>query len=171
MNIRLCKMTKDLNRQYFSKFEHDPDIFMDPRRFTAYSYSQEAADAYWLRQQSMGRIHLAITLNEDAIGEVILKNIDRSKKCCTMGIHMQNDAVKNQGYGTTAERLVIEYAFNELGMETVNADALKKNIRSQHVLRKAGFQEIRQDDTFYYYRCDKDHWLAQKKPIQQNYIE
>lgn len=161
MNIRLCNMTKALNRRYFSKFENDPDIFMDVNRFHVYIYNEETADAYWQRHRNLSRIHLAIMLNEDPIGEIILKNIDQSQKCCTLGIHMQNDSVKNKGYGTTAEILALEYAFNELGMETVLADALKTNTRSQHVLEKVGFREIGQDAEFYYYRCDKDHWSAQ----------
>ena len=29
-----------------------------------------------------------------------------------MGIHLQNDAVKEKGYGTQAERLILQYAFD-----------------------------------------------------------
>ena len=72
-----------------------------------------------------------------------------------MGIHLQNDAVKGKGYGTQAERLILRYAFEELGMVAVNADAAQKNARSQHVLEKVGFKYVREDDTFRYYRCDK----------------
>ena len=71
-----------------------------------------------------------------------------------MGIHLQNDAVKEKGYGTQAERLILQYAFNELGMVAVNADAVLKNTRSQHVLEKVGFCYTHEDDTFKYYRCE-----------------
>lgn len=165
MNIRLCSMTIALNRRFFSNFEYDPDIFVDPSRLTVYTYDQEKADAYWQRQKHLGRIRLAIIGDDDPISEIVLKNIDCVNKFCTMGIHMQNDSVKNKGYGTIAEMLVIQYAFNELGMETILADALKKNTRSQHVLKRAGFREIGQDDTFYYYRCDRSNGYAQKESI------
>ena len=38
-------------------------------------------------------------------------------------------------------------------MLAVNADAALKNTRSQHVLEKVGFEYVREDDTFKYYRC------------------
>lgn len=44
---------------------------------------------------------------------------------------MQNDAVKDKGYGTQAERLAVKYAFDQLGMVAVNADTVLKNTRSQ----------------------------------------
>ena len=72
-----------------------------------------------------------------------------------MGIHLRDDSVKEKGYGTLAERLILQYAFEELEMIAVNADAVLKNTRSQHVLEKVGFQYVREDDVFKYYRCEK----------------
>ena len=72
-----------------------------------------------------------------------------------MGIHMRNDSVKGRGYGTWAEQMALKYAFDMLGMEAVNADAVLKNTRSQHVLEKAGFRFIRRDETHKYYRCER----------------
>lgn len=160
MNIRLCKMTKALCRAYHQQFAFDPDIFMDMSRFTTYVYTPEHADAHWQRQQDLKREHLAILRDDTVIGEIVLKNIDLEKKCCTLGIHMTNDSVKNKGYGTKAEILTLQYAFNELGMETVFADAILKNTRSRHVLKKVGFIETHQDNSFYYYRCKKVSWKA-----------
>ena len=82
-----------------------------------------------------------------------------------MGIHLQNDAVKEKGYGTQAERLILQYAFEELGMVTINADAAVKNTRSQHVLEKVGFCYTHEDETFKYYRCEAnkvDRWQKAK---------
>ena len=72
-----------------------------------------------------------------------------------MGIHLRDDSVKEKGYGTQAESLILQYAFEELEMVAVNADAALKNTRSQHVLEKVGFRYICEDDTFKYYRCEK----------------
>lgn len=63
---------------------------------------------------------------------------------------------KLQGSGTQAERLAVRYAFEKLGMTTVLADAVAKNTRSQHVLEKVGFQLIRQDENFKYYRITRN---------------
>ena len=71
---------------------------------------------------------------------------------------MQNDSFKNRCYGTQAEILTLEYAFTVLEMETVFADAIHKDKRSQHVLEKVGFLKTGSDDQFVYYRCDKEVW-------------
>ena len=89
------------------------------------------------------------------IGEIQLKDIDETKKECTLSIHMQNDRQKGKGYGTIAEQLAVDYAFKVLGMEAVNADTLLKNERSRRVLEKAGFQCVGRDEHFWYYRKRK----------------
>lgn len=158
MNICLCKMTKELCRSFHNGFTYGPDLFMDMRQFKTYVYSPEHADAHFQRQIDLKREHLAIMLHHEPIGEIVLKNIDVELKHCTMGIHMKNDNFKNKGYGTQAEILALQYAFYKLGMETVFADAILKNTRSQHVLKKVGFIETHQDALFRYYKCDKAGW-------------
>lgn len=158
MNCYLCKMTEPLLQQFFQGFANDPDLFSDMRDFTAYTYSETAVNERWERQRQLGRIHLAVMLEQEPIGEVILKNLDSEKGYCTLSIHMKNNSVKNRGFGTQAEILALEYAFGSLGMETVFADAVYKNKRSQHVLEKVGFQKIREDMQFVYYRCEKETW-------------
>lgn len=163
MNIRLCEMTQELSRQYHKYFELDPALFMDMSKFQPYIYSEEDSDATVERYKQLGRIYLAIMLENEPIGEVIIKNIDWDKRHCAFGISMRSDEYKNKGYGTKAELLMLEYVFNELGMETVFADAIQKNVRSQHVLKKVGFIETHDDDIFCYYRCDKDNWNRLKQ--------
>lgn len=158
MNIYLHKMTKALARQFFQGFTNDPDICSDMHRFAPYVYTEEGADAYWERQHRLGRMHLALMLGNEPIGEILLKHMDRESRSCTLSIHMKNDSVKNRGYGTCGEILALMFAFGELEMETVYADALTKNQRSRHVLEKVGFAETHCDGTFHYYRCDKAAW-------------
>lgn len=151
-------MTKSLCRAYHQQFAYDPDIFEEESQLKPYVYSQDHADAHWQRQYDRNRVHLAIMLEDTVIGEIVLKNIDPQTEACTLGIHLTNDSVKNRGYGTRAEILALEYAFCELGMKTVYADALLKNKRSQRVLEKAGFLETHRDASFRYYKCDKSTW-------------
>lgn len=106
-------------------------------------------------KQDSSRIMFVITPSSKPIGELQLKQIDYDKKECTLSIHMQNDNFKGKGYGTKAEQLAIKYAFEELGMNTVNADTVKKNTRSQYVIEKVGFKFIKEDDCFKYYRIKR----------------
>lgn len=158
MNICLCPMSKALAREYFREFIVDPALFLPGQEYRPYIYTEAKADATVDRQLSLGRIHLAIMLDGKPIGEIILKQIDYRNKHCTMGISLRSDDVKNRGIGTEAEIQTLRYAFTQMEMETVFADSVLKNTRSQHVLEKVGFIETHRDDSFIYYRCDRDCW-------------
>lgn len=159
-------MTTDLARKYYQNFVMDPILFNDLSRFRPYEYSAQKCDETVARHKRLGRIFLAVMLDENPIGEIILKNIDHTNRCCTLSIHLQNDSIKNKGYGTQAEILAIQYAFHKLKLDTVYAEAIHKNLRSQRVLIKAGFQETHRDDTFIYYRCDRSCWTAEMSPAR-----
>ena len=160
MSVYLCTMTKELAREYFRSFVVDPDLFQDGQAYQPYEYSPENADARVERYQQLGRVYLALMQNEEPVGEIVLKNIDHKLKCCTLGISLRSDEYKNKGLGTKAEILTLQYAFGELDMETVYADSILKNERSQHVLQKVGFKRTHWDDTFVYFRCDRTDWTA-----------
>ena len=155
MDIALTPMTRPLCHEYFQGFENDPDIFMDMSRFAPYEYTPEQVDRYFERQQAPDRVVFFAMLDGAPVGEVILKYIDRETRQCSLGMHLQNDRVKNRGIGTAAERLALDYAFDVLGMGTVNADAVPKYKRSQHVMEKVGFTFLREDETFRYYVCKR----------------
>ena len=153
--ISLCVMTRELCHELFQKWENDPDIYMDMDQFTAYQYNEAEVDRYFDAKQDPSRILLAIMKDGAPIGEIHLKQIDRERKECTLSIHMQSDTVKGRGYGTCAERLAVRYALDVLGMAAVNADTISKNKRSQHILEKVGFQYIKEENGFKYYRYER----------------
>ena len=155
MDITITPMTRPLCHEYFRGFEHDPDIFMDMTRFAPYEYTPEKTDQYFEEQQSPDRIVFMIMEDGKPVGEVKLKYIDHKTRQCSLGIHLQNGPAKNRGIGAAAERMALDYAFGVLDMETVNADAVRKNKRSQHVLEKVGFTFVREDETFRYYVCKR----------------
>lgn len=157
--LSLRPATLELMHVYFQGFENDPALFADMSRFTPFVYTPEWVEDYFsARIARPDRRMLLVMLGGRPIGEVVLKEIDRDAKTCAMGIHLQNDSVKGKGYGTRAERLALDYAFEELGMESVFADCVLKNHRSRHVLEKVGFQFLRRDGGFDYFRCDRAQW-------------
>ena len=157
--IRLQKMTRELCHELYKGWQNDDAIFMDMSLFKPFEYTQEKVDRYFDSKQESTRILFAIMLEDKPIGEVQLKQIDFDNKECELSIHMQNDDFKCKGYGTAAERLAIQYAFEELGLVIVNADTVVKNTRSQHILNKLGFEFIKQDGDFKYYQLEKKKWL------------
>ena len=120
--------------------------------FKAYQYDETSVNRYFDAKQNPSRVLLAIMKGNAPVGEIQLKQIDWEQKECTLSVHMQNDAAKGRGYGTCAERLAVQYAFDVMGMNAVNADTIVKNKRSQHVLEKVGFQFIKEENGFKYYR-------------------
>lgn len=145
-------MTRELCHRFFREHESDPAACEDESSFRPYAYSEEGADNFYDRKQVPGRLELVAMMGGRPIGHVQLKNIDEEKRQCEFGFHMQNDSVKGRGYGTQIARLAIEYAFDNLNVDTVYAYTLLKNTRSQHVLEKVGFQCIGEKDGWKQYR-------------------
>jgi len=153
--LKLQRMTRELCHELYKEWENDEAIFMDMSLFKPYVYNEDAVNRYYDSKQDSSRMMFVIMLSNKPIGELQLKQIDYDKKECILSIHMQNDNFKEKGYGTKAEQLAIKYAFDELGMNAVNADTVKKNTRSQHVIEKVGFKYVKEDDSFIYYRIQR----------------
>lgn len=145
-------MTRELCQELYRDWQNDPAIYMDMDQFGPYHYNEAVVDRYFDSRQTPTCVLFAIMRDGKPIGELQLKRIDRDRKECTLSIHLQNDSVKGLGYGTSAEKLALKYAFDTLGMNAVNADTVVKNTRSQHVLEKVGFQYRGEKDGFKYYR-------------------
>ena len=158
--VSIEPMTRQMCHEFYKNFQNDPAL----GHYDEYVYSPERADRYFERNTTSNRKLFAIIVDGTIVGECKLKDVDPVKGECSMGIHLQNDSVKGRGYGTLAERLVIQYAFDELGMAAVNADVVLTNTRSQHVLEKAGFRYSHQDDTFRYYRCENEKMIVSRNP-------
>ena len=155
--IQLKAMTRELCHELYKHWTNDASIYMDMHLFQPYVYDEAAVNRYFdMKGQDASRRLFAIMLGDKVIGELQLKQIDHDKKECSLSIHMQNDAVKGKGYGTQAERLAVKTAFDEFGMAAVNADTIRKNTRSQHVLEKVGFRFVGEDETFKYLICRTD---------------
>lgn len=153
--ITLRPMTRTMCHALYRDWQNDPAIYADPAKCPPYQYDPAWVDRYFDSKQEPNRLFLAILLGERVIGEIHLKRIDREKGQCTVGIHLQNNAVKGHGYGVQATRLAIDHAFHSLGLHTVLADALITNARSQHVLEKLGFQFVEERGGFRYYQLDR----------------
>ena len=151
--VTLLPMTRQMCHDFYQGFVNDPAI----GHYYEFQYDPAWVDAYYDRNRSGDRQLFGIVLEGRILGEIKLKDIDREGKSCRMGIHLQHDSLKGQGYGTQAERLILRHAFGPMGMQTVYADAVLGNMRSRHVLQKVGFYETGQDETFAYYRCDREN--------------
>jgi len=130
--------------------DYEPDPMMDT---TPYAYDAPRCEkAFHIRMEDLTRAYFSILCEGRVIGEIYLKRMDKERKTAEFGIALINDSVKGKGYGTEAINLLTEYAFNMLGLETVNADTVLRNTRSQHVLEKVGFVYTHENADFRYYK-------------------
>ena len=159
MDVELLPMTRERMHELFRGFSLDPDIFADMSLYEQkknYVYDPEKVDALFDRRNAEeGSIAFAIMLDGAVIGEVGLRHLSEEDKECELSIHLQNDQVKGLGYGTQAERLAVDYAFDVLGAESIVAESLEKNTRSQHILEKLGFLHQGEEDGFKRYRLER----------------
>ena len=152
--VYLLPMTADMYHAYFKEYQNDLDLYIDKTAYTPYIYDKDKVDRYIRRQQDLNRKVLAIMVGDEIVGEIVIKNII-AQQSATMGLALKNTKYKDRGFGTQAERLAIQYVFNELDIPVLFADSILSNTRSQHVLEKVGFQYISKDNNFKYYRIDR----------------
>ena len=152
--IRLVPMTDEMYRRFFKEYENDPDLLRPGQAYEPFRYSAEWADRYIRRQTFPGRLAFAILLSEDIAGEIVLKNIEPNARC-DLSITLKNDGYKGRGIGTKALCDAVRYAFTELDLCEVLANALKTNVRSRHVLEKAGFTRVGENAEYVFYRIDR----------------
>lgn len=152
--VWLQPMTAQMYHEYFREYQNDPDLYLDPRAWTAYTYDARTVEQYIRRQTFLKRRVFAIMYGQEMVGELIIKNIEPGK-CATMGLAMKNARYKDRGFGTRAEQLAVRYVFDELDIPVLYADALITNTRSQHVLEKVGFRLLREEGDFRYYCIER----------------
>ncbi len=147
MLIGLQPFTLERCHEFWKNYVSDPDMWEK-----SYIYGKESINKYFQSKVMDGsRRYFAICNNEKTMEVILLKYIDFDRRCGTMSIHFANDKYKNRGWGTEAEQLLVNYAFEELGLDTIYADCVHRNRRSQHVLEKIGFEYSHEDDVLRYY--------------------
>ncbi|WP_124098708.1 GNAT family protein [Ruminococcus sp. Marseille-P6503] len=139
-NIYLSTLEREHCRKLWAEFEYD---FENPAEELNMGHSVEKADGWFDEIQSLQggvNVRLGIFLNSgEVIGDVALQNIDRTNRKCDIGMGINKLEHRCKGYGKEAVKLMLDYAFNQLGMERVEANTLSLNIAAQKSLEKLGF--------------------------------
>jgi len=137
--------------EFYSGYVADPMMSDVP-----YVYDYEACEAAYVRKMADAtRKYFSIVDSGKVVGEIYLKHIDWEAGSAEFGIAMIDDSVKGKGFGTEAIELLLKYAFGVLGLETMIATAVLRNVRSQHVLGKLGFVYTHSDVKFKYYELKR----------------
>lgn len=92
----------------------------------------------WLCSNHTGRFWGIYDTNKDLIGTIgttLYPDHDRAELHYWLG-----KLYWGKGYATEAAKRVIRHVFRELGYECLNVNHMTRNIRSQRVIEKCGFQ-------------------------------
>ena len=62
---------------FFREFENDPDLYMPGQAYEHYEYKEENVERYVRRQRDLKRATLAVLYNDEIVGEIVIKNIQK----------------------------------------------------------------------------------------------
>lgn len=88
------------------------------------------------------------------IGATGLHGIDFRNRSASFGIMIGEPSARGQGYGTEAATLMLDYAFNALGLHSVSLTVAEFNVAGRRAYHNAGFRECG--------RLREHLWLAGK---------
>lgn len=93
--------------------------------------------------KSTGNIYFDIvTLEGDKlIGRISLNGIEWIPRIATMGIFIGDENFRNNGYGTEAIRLLLEYGFKYLNLHNIRLSLIDVNERAHKSYLKCGFKD------------------------------
>lgn len=96
----------------------------------------------WIRsKQSKDDVILAIETNEGIhIGNLSIFRINWIDRTAETGTMIGDKKYWNNGYGTEAKMLLLEYAFNTLGLRKIHSRAFAYNERSVNYSLKCGYK-------------------------------
>jgi len=113
-----------------------------------------------------------IEVEERLIGYVQLAMIEPYERRAMVGIVIGDKQMWGRGIGSTALRILLDYAFTVRGLDRIYAETYSFNIPSQRLLERVGFQRegiLRQHDLHNGVRQDMHFFGILKPEFYQRY--
>lgn len=104
----------------------------------------ESEKAWLEKELNQNTYFMAIVSREteEVIGNISLNNTDLINRTATLGIMIGEAENRSKGYGTEAIKLLLDFAFNYLNLNSVYLTYLDCNERARKCYEKVGFKEI-----------------------------
>jgi RimJ/RimL family protein N-acetyltransferase len=93
------------------------------------------------------------------IGAVGIDGIDYQHRHAESESEFHRPDYRGGGYGTEAKHLMFDYAFNTLGLHSLQSWVMFANTRSAAALRKQGYTQV-----------GREHWLTRKSGRFESFV-
>lgn len=132
--------TSDLERTY--QWHNDRTLYQHLEN--VFRHVSRKTEEEWLDRKSNydpQEISLAICIKENSehIGNIYLRNIDWIARRANLHIFIGNTEQRGKGFGLSAIRQVLRYAFCDIGLNRIMLEVLFDNSTAIHVYKKCGF--------------------------------
>jgi RimJ/RimL family protein N-acetyltransferase len=130
----------------WSRRETEP--FWDNGRFLRTTSSGEKFFENLQKETPQNWIRFAVCLreNDECIGAVGIDGIDYQNRYAESESEIVRPEYRGGGYGSEAKHLLFDYAFNTLGLHSLQSWVFFPNTRSAAALRKQGYREAGRED-------------------------
>lgn len=121
----------------------ETETFFDNGRWFGSSLATEHSVRERAKNEPADAIVFAVAMRtgEELVGEVELDGIDWVHRTAETGSYIFQPRHRGSGLGTEAKRLLLDYAFNRLGLQMVRSFVWAPNTRSAAALRKQGYRD------------------------------
>ena len=138
MIVRIRPLREE-DAQVSYKWRNDTEVF----KYTGANYAHEITledESNWIRRVSKNEneYRCAIIANEEYVGNIYLTDIENGH--ATYHIFIGNKDFWGKGIAKEASRLIINYGFNVLNIETIELEVRKQNKRAFELYKSLGFQ-------------------------------
>lgn len=138
MIVRIRPLREE-DAQVSYKWRNDTEVF----KYTGANYDHEITledESNWIRRVSKNEneYRCAIIANEEYVGNIYLTDIENGH--ATYHIFIGNKDFWGKGIAKEASRLIINYGFNVLNLETIELEVRKQNKRAFELYKSLGFQ-------------------------------
>lgn len=153
-----------------SATETETFMYRGRKPFSPLAYERDTAEAYKGDYLPWIAFVVALRADDRCIGMVGVYPIDYVNRTAETFSQVGPAEFRNQGYGTEAKHLLLEYCFDRLHLHVLRSSVFEANTRSAAALLKQGYREagrlkwaevkggIYQDDLLF--DLLRDEWLS-----------
>ncbi len=142
--VRLAPRDPERDAEIESQWTHDPEYL----RLTDWGPARPLAPVQIKRRQEADEreknhyiFAIRIRADDALVGTAALRWVQWAHGVAFLQIGIGKPEDREHGYGTDALKLILNYAFNELNLFRLNANAFEYNERAIRLLERVGFVE------------------------------